>query len=85
MDDRSTADFVTPRQFVHLGFPPGRIDLLTTLSGLSWDEAVNYRVAADYYGTPVAYIGKEQYRINKKASGRPQDIADIASLKKLDK
>jgi len=73
-------DFEKPDQIIQLGVPPVRIDIITSISGVSWGEAFEGRVA-DFYGdVPVHYIGKLQYIKNKKASGRLKDLADVESL-----
>lgn len=73
-------DFTEPGQFVQLGYPPNRIDLLTAIEGVSFEEAWAGRVE-DFFGKEkVAFLGKEELIRNKKATGRPQDLADLAVL-----
>lgn len=74
------ADFSTPGQTIQLGMPPNRIDLLTVIDGVSFDEAWAGRVAGRYGGQPVHYIGRVDLIRNKRASGRPQDLADLDAL-----
>jgi hypothetical protein len=57
-----------------------RIDLITSLTGVSWDEAFTGRVAGRYGDTPVYYIGREQFIANKRATGRKRDLADLDAL-----
>jgi hypothetical protein len=76
----STSDFACPDQVVQLGVPPVRIDLLTSLTGVSWDEAFTGRIPGSYGDVPVAYIGREQFIANKRATGRKQDLADLEGL-----
>ncbi|MCP4683353.1 MAG: nucleotidyltransferase family protein [Desulfobacterales bacterium] len=73
-------DFKTPDKVIQLGFPPVRIDIITSISGVSWDEAIKKHSKGEYGDIPVCYIGKEHYVINKKASGRKKDLADIEAL-----
>lgn len=73
-------DFVGPDQVVQLGVPPVRIDLLTSLTGVSWDEAFAGRAAGLYSGSPAFYIGRGQFIANKRATGRKKDLADIEAL-----
>lgn len=73
-------DFVNSYQVVQLGRAPNRIDLLTSLTGVSFEEAWRERVAADLQGTRVNFIGRHALIRNKKATGRPQDLADLAAL-----
>ena len=73
-------DFSHPDQVVQLGVPPVRIDLLTSLTGTSWDEAFAGRTAGSYGDVPVYYIGREQFIANKRATGRKRDLADLEAL-----
>jgi hypothetical protein len=73
-------DFERPGQVVQLGVPPVRIDIITSISGVSWDEAFSNRAAGQYGDIHVHYIGHEQFIINKKAMGRKKDLADLEAL-----
>ena len=73
-------DFVEPENTVQLGMPPVRIDLLTSITGVSWEEADASKVQALLDGVPVRYIGREQYVANKRALGRKKDLADLEAL-----
>ncbi len=73
-------DLENPNKIIQLGQPPVRIDIITSISGLTWDEANNKKVKGEYGDIPVYYIGKEQYILNIKASGRTKDLADIEAL-----
>ena len=73
-------DFERPGQVVQLGVPPVRIDIITSISGVSWDEAFSNRAAGQYGEIQVHYIGHEQFIINKKAMGRKKDLADLEAL-----
>jgi len=73
-------DFIKDDTVVQLGMPPVRIDILTFLSGMDWDTAVVHKVSDELDGIPVSVIGKEDYIINKRASGRAKDLADIEML-----
>jgi hypothetical protein len=57
-----------------------RIDLITSITGVSWDEAWAGRVTGRYGDVPVYYIGREQFVINKRAIGRTKDMADLEIL-----
>lgn len=74
------ADFTLPNKLVQLGYPPVRIDIITSLSGVSWDEAYEKRSRGVYGDIPVWYIGREHYVLNKRASGRKKDLADLEAL-----
>jgi hypothetical protein len=74
------ADFLYPNRIVQLGVPPNRIDLLTSLSGLSFEEAWDARVPGELGGQPVTFLGRNSLIKNKKATGRTKDAADIEAL-----
>lgn len=73
-------DFLEPGIVVQLGRPPNRIDLLTSIDGVEFAEAWPNRVPADLDGEAVTFIGRQELLKNKRASGRPQDAADLAKL-----
>jgi hypothetical protein len=76
----SVADFV-PGRVTQLGYPPHRIDLVTSIDGVTFEEAWASRVAGNYGGVAVWYIGRDALIRNKAAAARPQDLADIATLR----
>lgn len=63
-----------------MGQPPNQIDIITSIDAVSFEEAWNARVASTYAGVPVNYLGRAELIANKKAAGRPQDLADFAYL-----
>jgi hypothetical protein len=73
-------DFVQPEIVVQLGRPPNRIDLLTSIDGVRFEDAWPRRTAGDLDGLSVFFIGKLDLLANKRASGRPQDAADLSHL-----
>lgn len=73
-------DFLAADQIVQLGYPPNRIDLLTTLPGVEFDECYIDRVVVDIDGVAVSFIDLENLKKNKQASGRFQDLADLKNL-----
>jgi len=76
----SAADFLQPGCVVQLGIAPSRIDLLTSLTGVTFEEAWDRRVPGDLDGVPVAFLSKETLIKNKRATGRTQDAADVEKL-----
>jgi len=76
----TTADFEVEDKVVQLGIVPVRIDLVTSITGISWEEAVSERVEGIYGDVPVYYIGRRQFITNKRALGRKKDLADIEAL-----
>ncbi|MDH4164653.1 MAG: hypothetical protein OEW15_18485, partial [Nitrospirota bacterium] len=65
---------------VQLGHPPLRIDLVTSITGISWNEAAENRIRGQYGDAPVFYLGKSELIRNKKALARKKDLADIEAL-----
>jgi hypothetical protein len=65
---------------VQLGFPPHRIDLLTSLRGVNFDEIWNRRVPSEIDGVPVDFIDRESFMKNKLAAGRTKAKADVEAL-----
>ena len=73
--DLSTTDVV-----FQIGLPPNRIDLLTSISGVEFEEAWAGRIQLRVGDLEVMVIGKEELIQNKRAVGRPRDVADVAEL-----
>lgn len=73
-------DFKSPATVVQLGLPPARVDLMTSVDGVSWPEGWTGKTAGDYAGVRVYFIGRKELVANKKAVGRHKDLADIESL-----
>lgn len=72
--------FTTPDQVIQLGRAPNRIDLLTSITGVRTDEAFATGVAGVLDGLAVPFLSKTLLIANKRAVGRPQDIADLSEL-----
>jgi hypothetical protein len=75
-----TADFIESDQIIQLGRVPGRIDLMTGITGVATGEAFATKVSAELSGVPVFILSKELLIQNKRAVGRPQDLADLDAL-----
>ena len=74
------ADFSDSYQVIQLGVPPNRIDLLTSLTGVTFDQAWAGRVEARVGETRVNFIGRDALILNKRVTGRAQDRADLEAL-----
>ena len=72
--------FLKEWQIIRLGVPPVRIEISTTISGVNFDECFAEKVLADMDGVQVNLISLNHLKINKKASGRHQDLADLDNL-----
>ena len=80
MEHLSEVDFASPGAVVQLGVPPGRIDLLTSLTGLTFGEAWTTRETGTFGGVTVAILGREAFIRNKRETGRTRDLGDIEGL-----
>ena len=78
------ADFVQPGAVYQIGLPPRRIDILTQISSVTFDEAWDSRTTAEVEGRAIGFIGRAALLKNKRATGRPKDAADIARLQSAD-
>jgi hypothetical protein len=67
---------------VQLGRPPNRIDILTAISGVSFDEALASSIPTELDGLPIRMIGFDALLKNKRASARPKDLVDLQQLRK---
>ena len=79
----SIEDFTRPDTVVQMGRPPNRIDLLTSVSGISFEEAWDSRVAGELDGLPVPFLGLQSLLKNKQAAGRDNDLTDVKRLKAI--
>ena len=77
----TAADLTTAGRVVQLGRPPNRIDLLTSISGVSFEEAWSSRVAGPLGAHTVSFIGWDELIRNKTASDRDKDRLDVKRLK----
>ena len=73
-------DLNTPETVIQLGYPPNRIDLMTEVSGLTFEECYDKKIEINIEGTSVFFIDLESLKKNKKASGRHEDLADLENL-----
>ena len=74
-DDLTSDDLV-----FQIGVAPNRIDILTSVGGVSFDEAWPRRSTVELWGMTVPVIGREDLVTTKRAAGRPRDLADVAEL-----
>lgn len=79
----SEADFERSGSVYQIGLPPRRIDILTSISGVSFDEAAKERVYGTLGEQKVPFIGSEPLIRNKRASGRARDLDDAERLERL--
>ena len=75
-------DFIKPEQIIQIGHPPFRIDVLTSIDGVNFEEAYPNRKIVRIDDIPVNFIGLDDLKKNKKASGRGKDLNDLENLEK---
>ena len=76
-------DFSTPGVVFQIGVAPQRIDILTAISGLDFDDAWPHRLNTDLDGLSAFVIGRSDLLKNKLAAGRPKDLLDADILKSI--
>lgn len=76
-------DFLNPETIFQLGRAPVRIDIITSITGVKWDEIWKNKTKGTFGNSniPVYFIGKAQLIKNKSATGRDQDLLDVKKLK----
>lgn len=78
--DLTEADLVRPGLVFQIGMPPLRIDVITVIDGVEFDDAWPERMVARFGGVEVPVLSRRHLIANKKASGRLQDLADVERL-----
>lgn len=76
----SAGDFAAPDRVVQLGVPPLRVDLVTSLTGVSWEQVWQSHTEVSLGGTTVPVIARAVFLRNKRAIGRPKDLADAEMI-----
>lgn len=80
LDRIAADDFAREGVTYQIGVPPGRIDILTELTGLAFAEAWADRVRRPFGDVDVDFIGRASFIRNKRATGRPKDLVDIDGM-----
>lgn len=80
LDHISTKDFQTEGVVFQIGVAPRRIDVITSASGLVFEEAFENTMLVEIEGLPVHVLSIQDIILNKRASGRPKDIANVDML-----
>ena len=65
---------------LEMGVPPVQIHIMSAISGVTWDEAWADRVIGPCGQHQVAFVGRATFLRNKRAAGRPKDLADVDAL-----
>jgi hypothetical protein len=80
MTEINQGDFARPGGVYEIGVAPGRIDILTDSTGLTFAEAWADRVRHPFGEVVVDFIGRASLIRNKRALGRPKDLGDIEGM-----
>lgn len=81
MHNVSESDFVQPGTLLQIGVAPRRIDIITEIDGLTFDEAADGKEIIELEGLSIPVISKENLIINKLATGRDKDKLDADNLR----
>ncbi len=73
--------FLKEKKVIRMGIPPMRLEILTSIDGVSFKTCFNNRIIADFGDFKVNFISKDDLLTNKHASGRPQDLVDFEKLR----
>ncbi len=77
-------DIVAGNRVVELGVVPVQIHVMSQIDGVTWEDVWQSRVAGTLGARTVAFIGRDAYLRNKRAAGRPKDLADIEALRDVE-
>lgn len=78
----SKNDFLRENYVTQLGYPPLRIDILNSISGVEFDEAYKGRILGQHDDLKISFINITDFITNKRSTGRAKDIGDIESFNK---
>ena len=84
LHDLTVDDLATPGMVFQIGVEPSRIDILTAISGVAFDDAWENRLFIELDDIKLNVIGRDDLIVNKRACGRPKDIADAETLDPTD-
>lgn len=84
VDGVTPEELAEPDMFFQIGVVPVRIDVLTAIDGVTFEEAWAERVYREFEGMRVPVLSRKHLLINKKATGRPKDLADVAWIEEQD-
>lgn len=80
LHDLAPEDLLEPDNVIQFGVPPGRIDLLTAVSGCTFPDAWAGRVVVELEGLAIPVLGRAALVANKRTVGRAKDLADLEAL-----
>lgn len=82
LQDCTAEDFSSSGMIFQIGVAPVRIDVITSIDGIEFETAWRDRIPGMFFGLEVPALGREALMLNKRASGRPQDLADLDWLER---
>jgi hypothetical protein len=82
LESVTPADFALEGTIFQIGLEPLRIDIINRIDGVDFDDAWSDRIETTFGGEPTAALSKRALLVNKRASGRTQDLADIERLER---
>ncbi len=82
LQDLTVDDLASPNLIFQIGVAPVRVDIITSIDGVEFEEAWPERLASEYADETVQVLSRHHLIQNKKASGRLQDLADVEALEK---
>lgn len=83
MGDLPVADLQRPKLVFQIGVAPVRVDVMTSLDGLEFEQCWPRRTSATYEGLDIPVIGLDDLIVNKRTTGRPQDLVDVELLERI--
>ena len=78
--DLTLEDLSRPGTVFQLGVPPGRIDILTAIDGVTFPQAWKGRLTTHVAGLRISVLGRRELERNKRAAARPKDLVDLLAL-----
>ncbi len=72
--------FTRENKVIRMGVPPVRIEVITTASGVDFEQCYKHREVIDMDGIPVNFISLEDLKANKRACARHKDLEDLEHL-----
>ena len=84
LHDLTIDDLAKPDTVFQIGLPPARVDILSGISGVTFEEAWPRRMTVTLEGLDVAVLSRDDFIANKRAAGRPKDLLDLALLDEAD-
>lgn len=80
--DLSVDDLATPGTIFQIGIEPNRVDIITSIEAVTFEEAWSRRISSTYGGVAIALLSVADLLTNKRAVGRRQDLLDVERLER---